>query len=938
MSKKVFKDESMSILDLIDSIKTKWPHLKFEEMGGVIKFYVGDTEVFINHVEKKWDVTKIAPPGRANIWDLKSKENYSVVMLLFKLLEKGYSIKNIILEKHFPLGHGGKYLDVYLKNSNTVYVIEVKKNSEIDKYVSCKNPADTKQAISYGFQDKNTKVISYYTYNFNSDIDEFYNIIVDDTFQDIKSVDDFYDVWNQMFDREDYIGLNNVFEIPTKEITYAKLSEITIEDTKKIFARFKNLLRVHSVSDKPNAFMKFINLMLCKICDEVAEDTSYKVVDKNGNAHVINGLKCQYLYNIDTPEQFNLRLNELYQKGMDKYLNKKIIGYTDSDIQSMVRIGTHDRIKEAFTTLSLKYQNPFNFIEVYNEETFIENFLLLKGMVEIIQDFKFKYDYKQQFLGDFFEEMLNTSLKQDEGQFFTPMPMVDFIINSIPYEAQMIQKMDQGAELTESIPNVIDYACGAGHFLTSSMVKTQEAINNIANNKPVRLTNNQRRELEAYSDDDRQYFWVSETNVVGIEKDYRLAKTTKITTYLNGDGRATILNADGIDKFDSKDYAACASLYDRDIQNASKEPSHCINKFDYLISNPPYSVQGFAKNLNKNGIEIGDGTFSLFNSKYTEKNACIENLFVERAYQLLKQNGIAAVVLPQSVLTSDKYIDVRNFIYQYFKVVGLVMTSDLTFSGTTTSPVILFLKKLVSPNIEMNLDYETVVIYSPKYKNPKAKKVSEKEKQFLGYEFSSNKNSSGIKLLENPILETLHIYVQQAFLGQPIVVEKKDQQYVSLIKLNDMCIYDASGNKMIYPKYDKNIVGNPIKHYCEVNNREDVDMDGFDLKYLEIGDIENGNVNHNNNKSKTSTRFAKKGDILLSSLCPTADKIAIADDDYMVSTAIHVLKVKEGFNTVDILEKLRKDSTLEQMNSLLDGFKITYAKINESNLKNYIKI
>ena len=238
----------------------------------------------------------------------------------------------------------------------------------------------------------------------------------------------------------------------------------------------------------------------------------------------------------------------------------------------------------------------------------------------------------------------------------------------------------------------------------------------------------------------------------------------------------------------------------------------------------------------------------------------------------------------------------------------------------------------------MKLDYETVVIYSPKYKNPKAKKVSDKEKRFLGYEFSSNKNSSGIKLLDEPILESLHIYMQQAFLEQPIVISAKDKQYVSLIKLDDMCIQDADSNKMIYPKYDKNIVGKPIKYYCEVNNREDTDMDTFDVRYLEIGDIENGGINLSNNKSKKSTRFCKKGDILLSSLCPTADKIAIADDDYMVSTAIHVLQIKDGFNTVDILERLRKDSTLEQMNSLLDGFKITYAKINESNLKNYIKI
>ena len=312
---------------------------------------------------------------------------------------------------------------------------------------------------------------------------------------------------------------------------------------------------------------------------------------------------------------------------------------------------------------------------------------------------------------------------------------------------------------------------------------------------------------------------------------------------------------------------------------------------------------------------------------------------MERAYQLLKPNGIAAIVLPQSVLTSDKYTDIRNFMCKYFRIVALVLTSDITFSGTTTSPVIIFLKKLKVINTNMDLDYKTIVITSPKYKNPKIKKVSEKEKLFLGYKFSTNKNNSGIELLKSSILDRLHIYVKKHFLEEIITIEKQDEDYVSLLALKDICILNDDGNYMIYPKYKKNLSGKPVKDYCNINSRTESDFkDISSIKYLEIGDIEKGKVNHSSNKAKKTTRFAKKGDILLSSLCPTADKIAIADNDYMVSTAIHVLQVKPEYNTSDILDMLKKESTLEQMNSLLDGFKITYAKINESNLSNYILI
>lgn len=935
---RVYVDETMSVVDLLNTIKRKYSNLVYSENNDVVSFSVGDTVVSIDCKEKKYDAVNLNKPGRKNILDLNSKENYSCLMLLIKLLNKGYSISNIFLEKGFKVGHKPGYLDFYVSNKDIVYMIEVKKNNQIDKYTSCNYPDETKQLLSYAFQDKGTKVASYYTYDFESDKDDFYNISIDSTYRDTKDVDDFYDVWNQIFDREDYIDNLNVFEVPIKELKYAKLTEITVEDTKKIFSKFQNLLRVYSVSDKPNAFMKFINLMLCKIGDEVSEDTSYQVIDKNGNSHTILGLKCQYLPNVDTPETFNLRLNQLYQKGMDIYLNKKIIGYSETEIQQMARLGSATGIKDALNTLSLKYSNPFNFIEIYNEDTFYDNFFILKDMVQIIQNYKFKYDYKQQFLGDFFEEMLNTSLKQEAGQFFTPMPIVDFIMNSIPYKEHIKQKLLEREELAEAIPHVIDYACGAGHFLTSSMVRTQEAINELVNDTTIDFTRSQKKDLETYSDKNRQYFWVDELNVVGIEKDYRLAKTTKITTYLNGDGRATILNADGINKFDCSDYVNCKFLYEPNIKNAVNNPSHSVNRFDFVISNPPYSVQGFTKNLNKNGIEIDDGTFSLYDDKYTEKDTRIENLFVERAWQLLKNNGIAALILPQSVLTSDKYTDVRNFVYKYFKIIGLTLTSDITFSGTSTSPVILFLKKLENINTNMNLDYETVIISSPKYTNPKIVKVSDKEKKFLGYEFSSNKNNSGIKLLQNSILGELSKYIKASFLGEDINIDKAHTDFVKVVKISDISILDDLGNKMVYPKYNKSNNGLPLNHYCSINSREENEFVGVTLKYLEIGDISKGEVKLLNDKTKKTTRYAKKGDILLSSLCPTADKIAIADDNYMVSTAIHVLSVKSGYKVEDILARLREDRVLEQMNSLLDGFKSTYAKISESNLSNYIKL
>jgi type I restriction enzyme M protein len=71
-----------------------------------------------------------------------------------------------------------------------------------------------------------------------------------------------------------------------------------------------------------------------------------------------------------------------------------------------------------------------------------------------------------------------------------------------------------------------------------------------------------------------------------------------------------------------------------------------------------------------------------------------ENLFIERYYQLLRENGRMAIILPENVFDTidNKYI--RLFIYKYFKVKAVVSLPQLTFAPfTQTKTSILFAQK-----------------------------------------------------------------------------------------------------------------------------------------------------------------------------------------------------------------------------------------------------
>lgn len=878
---------------------------------------INGNNIKIDVANDRFSVSPLMGNGHKRIFDLDKKENHSVVMLLIELFAKGYSGKNIWLEKCWVSGRGtSDFLDVMMVNpqNNDIIMFEVKTLEELqNRYSDTSNKKNMGQLISYVMhQAKNTKIASYYAYDFDAKKPYFNNIYCQDILSSATDSEDFYIRWNKVFNHDNFIVQNSLWGIDKAVKKYKDLQNITNSDTKNLYSQFLTILRLNSISDKPNAFMKVINLFLCKVADEIKQDTTFSIIDSSNQKHSVSGLMFQFVDGIDTPVSFMKRLNLLYKEGMKKYLDKEVIEYTDQEIDEALNGERSINIKNIIDNLRLKREHNFAFIEVYNDDTFLENYEVVKEIVRLLEGYKFKYDSKQTFLGDFFEDLLNTSLKQEAGQFFTPYPLVDFMVKSLGFDDFITKKIERNED--DFIPAVIDYACGAGHFLVSAMAEIQEVLNTKTEEECA--TNTQKIKLKSYKS--WPYSFASKDKIIGIEKDYRLAKTTKISTFLNGDGDATIIAGDGINKFSAKEYNNTI------LYSANAE---AINKFDFVISNPPYSVDGFMQGFRKNGIDKNSGTFSLLNKDLNDKSSDIETYFVERTHQLLKDGGMAAIILPQSVLSQEKYSDMRKFILDNFIIKSMLLTADITFSGTTTSPVVLFLKKAVVKSLE----YDILVSMSPKYISPTGGKQKRKEEEFLGYSFSSNRSKSGITIINKSILKNQLTDITKDFIVQNKFNMSHDN--VRIIKLSDVLLNKTSNTPgVIYPKYER-AVGQPLSDFCDINSRKEneVSVKG----YLEIGDLESQLPT----KRKNTNRYCKKGDILISSLTPTKQKIVIAQDDYMLSTAIFVLSgFKDEQTRNEVYGKLTKPEVIRQMNTMLDGFKVTYAKINEQNLYNNVLI
>ena len=631
-----------------------------------------DYKIEVDFNSKKIDYGKKIAIGNATTSNFSKPENFVVLECVDRLLEKGYKPQNIELEKIYPSGHGHSgNLDilVYSEEHTAYLMIECKTdgteyNKEHNKMIK-----DGGQLFTYYALDRDAKYLCLYSSVVSNEEIKYKNSIVpvSSEWRLLSSSQEIYLHWNKLFkDNGIFEEYASPYEIKHKALTYGMLADLKEEDSGKIFNQIMEILRHNVVSDKPNAFNKLLNLFVCKIIDENRNET--------------DELKFQWLDD-DNDEALQMRLNDLYKDGMKRFLNINITDYSEKQVDEALEVVQADEsfkrtIKDMLINTRLKKSPNFAFKEVLDEKSFKANAIIVREIVELLQGYKYRYKQKHQFLGDFFELLLNTSMKQEAGQFFTPVPITRFIISSLPIRESINDKIENGNDDNDILPTVIDYAMGSGHFLTEYMEQVQNIINDVDSSKATPTIKNKIktwRESEKFS-------WAKDY-VYGIDLDDRLVKTAKVSAFFNGDGEANIIWANGLANFLSDEYI-------KKLKHVEPFNNKNNSQFDILISNPPYSIEAF-----KTTLKDGENTFELYNY-LTDNSSEIECLFVERMKQLLKVGGWAGIILPISILSNGGiYSKTREIIFKYFNVKAIVELGSGTFMKTGTNTIILFLER-----------------------------------------------------------------------------------------------------------------------------------------------------------------------------------------------------------------------------------------------------
>ena len=321
-------------------------------------------------------------------------------------------------------------------------------------------------------------------------------------------------------------------------------------------------------------------------------------------------------------------------------------------------------------------------------------------------------DTSEDIKGIAFERFLGKTFRGEIGQFFTPRPIVEFMVRMVdPQEGEVI----------------CDPASGSGGFLIRFFEIVREKIladvdrqyqefrkqlenrTRLAEARRAEALRAKYEELQKMLDKEVQgsRLWnLANRCIYGTDANDRMARTSKMNMIMHGDGHGGVhhhdgfLNVNGI--FDGR--------FDIILTNppfgASVEPSDTILEEQTAVSDELERRYGdlygnqYRDALTRIRAARGKPIASLFELPTVKGNRKVRKiktdlLFIERCLDLLKPGGRLGIVLPEGIFNNPSLAYVREFCEDRAFIRAVVSLPQETFisSGASVKASLLFMEK-----------------------------------------------------------------------------------------------------------------------------------------------------------------------------------------------------------------------------------------------------
>jgi type I restriction enzyme M protein len=346
-------------------------------------------------------------------------------------------------------------------------------------------------------------------------------------------------------------------------------------------------------------------------------------------------------------------------------------------------------------------------------------------IVRLLQKYNLS-DTSEDIKGIAFERFLGKTFRGEIGQFFTPRPIVEFMVRMMdPKEGDVI----------------CDPASGSGGFLIRffEIVRQQiladadqqyqgykakvEKDSSLPPEKIAAMLRAKFDSIQATLDHDREgsRLWtLANRCIYGTDANDRMARTSKMNMIMHGDGHGGVHHHDGFLNVNGIFEGRFDIILTNPPFGANVEPSDKILDEQVMLPNEIEREylriygRAYEEALARVRAAKGQPIASLFELPKGRGNGALgkiktELLFIERCLELLKPEGRLGIVLPESVFNNPSLAYVREFCENRAFVRAVVSLPQDTFisSGASVKASLLFMQKFT---VEQQADFNAKMV------------------------------------------------------------------------------------------------------------------------------------------------------------------------------------------------------------------------------------
>lgn len=473
------------------------------------------------------------------------------------------------------------------------------------------------------------------------------------------------------------------YKIPSFKQLQKKITQVVIDRSKRtiddldivtgIYSKqltdgISNILRVMDKIGMKNqrGYEILIQIMALKIFDEKRSLNNTPI-------------KTLEFYKTDTESK---KLDLLF------YITKEEKSHTtlgNEEIQNFIK-----RLRQLYNEASEEYHYILKRDDAetisWNNKVHIQ---IMSEIVEQFQDYSFVLSHKTDLYQIVFYKFANEFSKTDKGQFITPIPLVDFLVQIVN---------------PRSSEKIIDPTSGIADFLSISYVNSKSKLD--------------------------------DNNIFGVDNDEQMIMLAQLNMLLNGDGNAILKykpDQGSITwKFDDRKKLVelQPNLHKKGNWDNWKDQTK-LKKFDVVLTNPPFGED--RKWEPKTVQEKAQAEmYELWNTARSGKWIDLGVIFLENSYRILKDGGRMGIIVSNSIASIDRWNKARAWLMNKMRIVALFDLPSNVFAdtGVNTTLIIAYkpkkseLEKLKEANYDVfvkdinKVGYEVRTSKRVKYFNP----------------------------------------------------------------------------------------------------------------------------------------------------------------------------------------------------------------------------